>query len=122
MSFEESVRSEEGERAERRGGVSRRTLLKAGWTVPVIMTVAPSVAFAASGTPPPTKTTVQPTTTTTVTTPSGSKNPTSHQHHSSQSTGPSNTGTPGGGRSGGALPEQGSQGPQPARVNRGFTG
>jgi hypothetical protein len=121
VSFDESVRSEEGERAERRGGVSRRTLLKAGWTVPVIMTVAPSVAFAASGTPPPTKTTVQPTTTTTVTTPSGEKNPGGHHPHTSTPPpgGPS-TGTPGTGSS--TLPAEGSQGPQPARVDRGFTG
>jgi hypothetical protein len=114
------VRSEDGERAERLGGVSRRTLLKAGWTVPVIMTVAPSVAFAASGTPPPTKTTVQPTTTTTTGTgPGGGKNPSGHHPHTT--TNPTNTPTPSPGGSGG-LPAEGSQGPQPARVNRGFTG
>jgi hypothetical protein len=38
----------EDERMEREWSFSRRALVKAGWSVPVILAVAPSVAFAAS--------------------------------------------------------------------------
>jgi hypothetical protein len=106
------MRSEDGER---RGGVSRRTLLKAGWSVPVIMTVAPAVAFAASGNPPPTKTTVQPPTTTT-TTPTTPQPPGGHHPHSKPPGSPPTPSPPT------SVPEQPSRGPQPARINRGFTG
>jgi hypothetical protein len=41
--------ADDRERAEREAGFSRRALIRAGWTVPVIMAVTPSVAFAASG-------------------------------------------------------------------------
>jgi uncharacterized protein (DUF1501 family) len=41
--------ADEEERAEREAGFSRRALIRAGWSVPVIMAVTPSVAFAASG-------------------------------------------------------------------------
>jgi uncharacterized protein (DUF1501 family) len=37
------------ERAEREAGFSRRALIRAGWSVPVVLAVTPSVAFAASG-------------------------------------------------------------------------
>lgn len=41
--------ADDEERAEREAGFSRRALIRAGWSVPVIMAVTPSVAFAASG-------------------------------------------------------------------------
>jgi hypothetical protein len=98
-------------------GISRRTMLKAGWSVPVILSVAPAVAFAASGSPPNTNTTV-------TTTPSGGSTPTTpsttQTPHSSKST-PGSTGKPSSG-SGGSIPQQEQQGPQPARISRGFTG
>lgn len=89
------------------GDISRRALLKAGWTAPVILTVAPAVAFAASGTPPHSTTAVSA---------NGGRNP--------NSTTPSGSDTPGSSDAGGSggLPEQSSQGSNPARTNSGFTG
>ncbi len=100
------------------GSVSRRTLLKAGWSVPVIMTVAPAVAFAASGTASST------------TSPAGGTNPTvqpSNTSSGSPSTGNATpvSGTPavsGTGAGSGDAIEQPNVGPEPARINRGFTG
>lgn len=91
------------------GAVSRRALLKAGWTAPVIMTVAPAVAFAASGSPAGGATPVSPT---------GARNARSSDGNpSGSSEGPAGASEPTGG-----LPAQSTQGPQPARTNRGFTG
>jgi hypothetical protein len=108
--------AEPEERSESWTAISRRALLKAGWTAPVIMTVAPAVAFAASGgagAPAQTTTARQPATrehTTKANSPSGgpgrSKAPQSHEPSSGQA----------------GIPEEQSQGPQPARINRGFTG
>jgi hypothetical protein len=39
----------EDEQTEREWSFSRRALVKAGWTVPVVLAVAPAVAFAQSG-------------------------------------------------------------------------
>jgi hypothetical protein len=39
----------EDERKERDWSFSRRALVKAGWTVPVVLAVAPAAAFAQSG-------------------------------------------------------------------------
>ncbi len=94
--------------------VSRRVLLKAGWTVPVILTVAPSIAFAASGSPPGSSIGGTTTTRSTPTSTTVGGTPT-----------PNGGGTvppTGGGGSSGGIPEQQSQGPQPAQINRGFTG
>jgi hypothetical protein len=91
--------------------VSRRTLLKAGWTAPVILTVAPAVAFAASGSPSGGSTNPG-----TSTNPGGSKNPQTNTGNPTSNQGPGGASSPAG------VPEQSSQGPQPAKVNRGFTG
>jgi hypothetical protein len=112
MSNEWPTRSE-AEEQEGWGVVSRRALLKAGWTAPVILTVAPAVAFAASGSPQ-----------------GGAANPGSASNPGTTGNPTSATNPTGGGNPGsteapagaGGLPEQSSQGPQPARVNRGFTG
>jgi hypothetical protein len=110
--------------------VSRRTLLKAGWSVPVILTVAPSVAFAASGTPPTSGTSgTSGTSSTSPTSTQGQSPSTQGQSPSTRGQNPSNQGqspsssgpSPSSGGPGGVPAEQ-SQGPQPARVNRGFTG
>ena len=105
--------SEAAEGSGRSFAVSRRTLLKAGWSVPVILTVAPAVAFAASGT-------------SSTSTPTGSKTPRTGQPSSTMNTptGNSTTPTEAGGPAGGStgVTEQPSEGPQPARINRGFTG
>lgn len=106
------------EEGERWGAVSRRALLKAGWSVPVIMTVAPAVAFAASGTA------------SSATSPAGGTNPTvqpSNTSSGSPSTGNATpvSGTPavsGTGAGSGGPTEQPNVGPEPARINRGFTG
>ena len=138
MSAERRAPAKEEERSERWSVVSRRTMLKAGWSVPVILTVAPAAAFAASGVgPTPTHTTQQQPTSSTnsgtsnsqANTPSGPGTPQSNTPSgpgTSQSNVPSATpastgSSPGGGASGG-LPQQQSGGPQPARINRGFTG
>jgi hypothetical protein len=39
----------EDDRTERERSFSRRAIVRAGWSVPVILAVAPTVAFAASG-------------------------------------------------------------------------
>lgn len=105
--------NEAAEGSGRSFAVSRRTLLKAGWSVPVILTVAPAVAFAASGT-------------SSTTTPSGGKTPRTIQPPSTTNTPTGNSSTPteGSGPAGGStgVTEQPSEGPQPARINRGFTG
>ena len=41
--------TDEEERTDRERSFTRRALVRAGWSVPVIMAVTPSVAFAASG-------------------------------------------------------------------------
>lgn len=113
MSGEHPDRGRPVEGSEDWSVISRRTLLRAGWTAPVILTVAPSVAFAASGS-----------TTTPPVGPGGGKTPKSGTPGSG-SGGPGTTGpgAPGPGGTGSpGLPEQSSQGPQPARINRGFTG
>jgi hypothetical protein len=111
MSAEGPIRTDAGNQ-EGWGMVSRRALLKAGWTAPVILTVAPAVAFAASGSPSGGSTNPGGSTG-----PGGSNNPTT-------STGNPTTSNqaPGGATSPAGVPEQSSQGPQPAKVNRGFTG
>jgi hypothetical protein len=118
MSVEENQTQPE-EAEERRSVLSRRTLLRVGWTAPVILSVAPAVAFAASGTtgPPTTTQSVGGTTThqspgTTTTVPGGTS---TAANNPPTTPGPvSGTGT--------GVPEQQSGGPQPARINRGFTG
>lgn len=96
--------------------VSRRVLLKAGWSVPVIMTVAPAVAFAASGSPIVTGLGGASTT-------GGGTPPPTVSVGAPQSTAgagaPSSTA---GGGSPSGISEQQAEGPQPARINRGFTG
>jgi hypothetical protein len=111
MSVDDPARMQEGERW---GGISRRTLLKAGWTAPVILTVAPSVAFAASGSPGGSGN-VNPTGSNSKNPQSGNQSPSGTQTTPSGTTGPTGAGSSG-------IPEQQSQGPQPARSNRGFTG
>ena len=118
MSVEERD-SQTAENSERWSSISRRTLLRAGWTAPVILTVAPAVAFAASGTTPPSHTTVTPAPG--APNPSGGKNPGGHNNHATQTGNPTGNPSSGSGGSGG-LPEQPSSGPQPARIKRGFTG
>jgi hypothetical protein len=93
--------------------ISRRTLLRAGWSVPVILTVAPAVAFAASG---PTSRSA---------TPGGSNFPSQPTSSSSGSPNSGSQSAPGGDGDSNApsgLPEQQSGAPQPARIERGFTG
>lgn len=111
MSAEELERQETSESSDHWSVISRRTLLRAGWTAPVILTVAPAVAFAASGTTP--GSTVNP---------GGSKTstgtPTSTTATPASSTGPAGSSGP----SGGGVPEQQSSGPEPAKIQRGFTG
>ena len=94
--------------------VSRRILLKAGWSVPMILTVAPSVAFAASGAPLVTGLGGA--------TASGGTPPSTASGGTPPSTagGGTSPSTAGGGSPSG-IPEQQSQGPQPARIKRGFT-
>lgn len=111
MSNEGPIRTDTGDQ-EGWGVLSRRALLKAGWTAPVILTVAPAVAFAASGTPSGG----------TATTPGGSKNPGNSTNPTGPGTPTSNNQAPAGASAPGGLPEQSSEGPQPARTNRGFTG
>jgi hypothetical protein len=92
--------------------VSRRTILAVGWSTPVILAVAPSVAFAASGA---------------VSGTSQSRGTTGAQGASGQNgSNGSNGGTPGDydpGQPGvGGIGAEQHQGAEPARVNRGFTG
>lgn len=114
------------ERSERSFRVSRRTLLKAGWSVPVIMSVAPAVAFAASGTSPNTPST--PNNNSNTNTPSNNSTPGTNRNTPGPNTNsPSATpasGSPSStsGGPGSGVGEQPSQSPQPARINRGFTG
>lgn len=123
-----SVEPETGKRLEHPSGISRRTMLKAGWSVPVIMTVAPSVAFAASGLAPspPTSTTINKTTVNNASTPSpsGARTPTkttpSPTTPKSPQVGSTPSVSPAGASEG--IPQQQSQGPRPARINRGFAG
>jgi hypothetical protein len=117
MTPDTPINPEEGEQAEGWAIISRRTLLKAGWTAPVILTVAPAVAFAASG----------------LTSPQGSASVPQSKPRANTSSGGTTQPTSGAtGAAGGAtspaasgtgnLPQQQSEGPEPARINRGFTG
>jgi hypothetical protein len=96
--------------------VSRRAVLKAGWSVPVIMAVAPSVAFAASGSVGGTTHSRAGGSTTTTTRKTGTGTGTGtgagKGDYDPGSTGQQNSG----------VAQQQQAGPQPARTNRGFTG
>lgn len=98
--------------AESTHGVSRRTLLVAGWSAPVIMAVAPSVAFAASGA----------VSGNTRTKGGGGGTPISQNQGTSGGGGTGNTGGSNGSPGTGGINEQQHEGAQPARSNRGFTG
>lgn len=111
MSVEHATGPQDGERPETWESISRRALLKAGWAAPVILSVAPSVAFAASGTKSPGGGT-------TLTSPSGSRTPGPTTPTTAGEQPSSGAQSPGGG----AVPEQQTEGPQPARISRGFTG
>jgi hypothetical protein len=134
---DDPVQSQPDETSESRTVLSRRTLLKVGWTAPVIMTVAPAVAFAASGSTAGTVKTQSPGTTGTTGTTgtsgtsgtSGTTGTPSTGTRGTQSPGTTGTESPGAaalpvknGATTSGIPEQQSGGPQPARINRGFTG
>jgi hypothetical protein len=91
--------------------VSRRTVLAVGWSAPVIIAVAPSVAFAASGA---------------VSGASQSKGGTGSQGASGQNgsngAGASSSDPDGTAPAVSGIGAQQHQGAEPARVNRGFTG
>jgi hypothetical protein len=108
MSGEGQVDSQAGERLEGCAQISRRALLKAGWTAPVILTVAPAVAFALSGE--------------LVGPPAPGGGTTSHSAPTPSSPAQSGPAGQSGAGATSELPEQQSEGPQPARINRGFTG
>jgi hypothetical protein len=120
------VREELSDGVEPRGrsfAVSRRTLLKAGWSVPVIISVAPAVAFAASGTSTNTQ---PPATTNTPGTNTNTPGTNTNTPGTNTNTPGTNAKTPGNASqspsSSGGPTEQGNSAPQPARINRGFTG
>jgi hypothetical protein len=99
-------------------GVSRRTVLFAGWSAPVIMAIAPAVAFAASGTVGGT----------THTKAGGGGNSVSGTGTTTPGDSDGTGGTGGTGNTPGTTPgvggitEQQHAGAEPARINRGFTG
>lgn len=96
--------------------VSRRTMLVAGWSAPVIIAVAPSVAFAASGVVSGN---------TTSRGGGGGSTKIGGQGNTAGGGGTGNSGSPGspsGSPVVSGVTEQQHQGAQPARTNRGFTG
>jgi hypothetical protein len=117
VTLDDSLQSQTDESEQRNSVLSRRTLLRVGWTAPVIMSVAPAVAFAASG---GTKTVTQSVGGTTTSQSPGTTTTIPGRTTTIGSPTDNDGGVSGTGASG--VPEQQSGGPQPARINRGFTG
>jgi hypothetical protein len=112
VSIDRQAHSKPDERSE--GGIrlSRRTLLKAGWTAPVIMSVAPAVAFAASGAVGGIHASV-----------GGNRQvPTAVGGATASKSPPTSVSPTGANGVPSAIPEQQSGEPEPARIDRGFAG